>query len=135
MQNKYPEHKLVTDIGSGLNFKRKGLQTILERAFNEEIDQVVIAYKDRLSRFAFELVKWVLEKHKVELVVLNETMGSESEELSNDLLSIIHVFSCRINGKRRYSKKRKAANNGLEEDTNQDNGTRSSDDGEVEVEF
>ena len=135
MQNKYPEHKLVTDIGSGLNFKRKGLQTILERAFNEEIDQVVIAYKDRLSRFAFELVKWVLEKHKVELVVLNETMGSETEELSNDLLSIIHVFSCRINGKRRYSKKRKAANNGLEEDTNQDNGTRSSDDGEVEVEF
>jgi len=55
MQEKFPEHKIITDIGSGLNFRRKGLQTALELASKGRVSEVVVAYRDRLCRFAFEL--------------------------------------------------------------------------------
>ena len=100
----YPDHKVVTDIGSGINWKRKGLQTILERAMSNELEEVVVAHRDRLCRFAFELVEWILETNKVRLVVLDqETQKSPDEDLANDILSIVHVYSCRAMGRRRYN--------------------------------
>jgi predicted site-specific integrase-resolvase len=108
MQNQFPTHSIITDIGSGINFKRKGLRTILELAMSGAISEVVVAYRDRLCRFAFELVEWILQYHKVKLVVLNQTLEGETtdrSELAEDLLAIINVFNCRINGKRKYKKK------------------------------
>lgn len=105
MQEKYPGHKIVSDIGSGINFKRKGLRTILEMASKGLISEVVVAYRDRLCRFAFELVEWIFHLHGVKLLVLNKELDSSgSNELAEDLLAIINVFNCRVNGKRKYKR-------------------------------
>ena len=103
MQKNFPDHKIITDIGSGINFKRKGLRTILELACQGDVSEVVVAYRDRLCRFAFELIQWVLQLHGVKLLVLHESLESSgNSELAEDLLSIINIFNCRVNGKRKY---------------------------------
>lgn len=119
MQSKYPSHTVLTDIGSGINFRRKNLRTLLELSSKGLVDEVVVAYRDRLCRFAFELVEWIFQLHKVKLVVLNETMGSSSNsELAEDLLAIINVFNCRVNGRRKYKKEsNKEETNKTEEPT------------------
>jgi len=107
MQSKYPKHIIIQDIGSGINWERKGLQTILELAMSNKLEEVVVAHRDRLCRFAFKLIQWILEKNQVKLVVLNEGIQSSEQELAKDLLSIVHIFSCRQMGKRRYKKTEK----------------------------
>jgi excisionase family DNA binding protein len=102
LTTKFPNHELITDIGSGLNFKRKGLQTLLESICKGEIGQLVVAHKDRLSRFGFELIRWLVEFYDGELLVLDRSEGSAEQELTRDLLSILHVFSCRLHGLRKY---------------------------------
>jgi putative resolvase len=105
MSKKFPGHRIVSDIGSGINFKRKGFLSILNLASQGMVDQVVVAYRDRLCRFAFELVEWILQRHGVKLLVLNQKVeSSEQSELAEDLLSIINVFNCRVNGKRKYGR-------------------------------
>jgi predicted site-specific integrase-resolvase len=70
------------------------------------ISEVVVAYRDRLCRFAFELFEWFFQYNKVKLLVLNKEMdASGNTELAEDLLSIIHVFNCREQGKRKYKKR------------------------------
>ena len=117
MQDRLPNHTVVTDIGSGLNFKRKGLQAILEQLFKGLVAEVVIAHKDRLCRFGFDLLEWIFKQHHCKLVVLDQRNPSIEQELAEDLISIVHVFSCRINGKRKYTKKPKQI--GETEKTNQ----------------
>jgi len=104
MRNQFPNHECIEDIGSGLNFKRKGFRTLLERIMCGDIEEVVIAYKDRLCRFGFELLEQVASKYNTKLVVLNKIELSPEDELVKDLLAIIHVFSCRLYGLRKYSK-------------------------------
>lgn len=106
MRNKFPEHTIISDVGSGLNWKRKGLRRILELAMRGSLSELVVAHRDRLSRFAFELLEWILSKHNVKLLVLDETMGSPDAELVQDVLGILHVYSCRVNGKRTYGKRK-----------------------------
>jgi predicted site-specific integrase-resolvase len=102
-RSEYSNYQLVDDIGSGINFKRKGLQTILELVMQGKVEEVVVSHRDRVCRFAFELIEWILIKNNTKLVVLDKTeCKSQSEELAKDVLSIIHVFSCRENGKRKY---------------------------------
>lgn len=103
MEQKYPGYEIIKDIGSGINFKRPGLLRIIERAIDGNITEVVVAYKDRLCRFGYEILECIFDKCKVKLVVLdNQNSKSAEQELSEDLLNIIHVFSCRSNGKRKY---------------------------------
>lgn len=100
----YPEYTIIEDIGSGINFTRKGLQTILGSAIKGDIGEVVVAYKDRLARFGFELIETIVQKAGGEIKVLdNQIYKSKEDELAQDLLAIIHVFNCRQMGKRRYS--------------------------------
>ena len=107
MRSLLPEHTVVTDVGSGINFRRKGLRSILELASRGHIEEVVVAHRDRLCRFAFELVEWVLSLHGARLVVLDQTLGASPDaELAEDLLAIVNVFSCRVNGRRKYTAKR-----------------------------
>ena len=107
LRSKFPDHELVTDIGSGINWKRKGLKTILERCLSGDVSEVVVAHRDRLCRFAFELIDFILLQSGVKLLVYNEeTEKSSDQELAEDLLSIIHVYSCRNMGRRRYSKQK-----------------------------
>lgn len=102
-RSQFPNHQLVTDIGSGINWNRKGLHSILELAMQRKLGEVVVAHRDRLARFAFDLIKWILIKNKVNLVVLDDEDGKSTEqELAEDIISIIHVYSCKSMGKRRY---------------------------------
>jgi putative resolvase len=106
-RDKFPTHQLVTDVGSGINWKRKGLRTILDKAMRGYISEIVVAHRDRLCRFAFELLEWIFEANDVKLVVLDEEKGNSTEqELADDILSIIHVYSCRKMGRRRYKNKK-----------------------------
>ncbi len=105
MKSKYPEHLIIKDIGSGLNFKRKGLKKIMDYAINEQIDEVVIAYKDRLCRFGYELIEYLITKYSNgKITILNEVNLSPNEEMTKDLVSIINIFGARMNGLRKYKK-------------------------------
>ena len=111
MKNKYPEYIIIKDIGSGLNFKRKGLQKIVDMAINGEINKLVIAYKDRLCRFGFEMIEHIINKYSNgEIIILNQINLSPNEELTRDLVSIINIFSSRINGLRKYKTEIKKLN-------------------------
>jgi len=105
MRARYPEAEIVSDVGSGLNFKRRGLLSILERVHAGDKLTVVVAYRDRLARFGTELIETMLERSGGKLVVLNQRDLSPAEELTADLISILTVFGARVNGLRRYRKK------------------------------
>lgn len=95
----------LCDIGSGLNYRRKGfieLMTMVERG---ELSEIVIAHKDRLVRFGYEWFEHFCRQHGVSLTVMNAEHLSPEEEMTKDLLSIIHCFSSRLYGLRRYKKK------------------------------
>ena len=102
MRSRYPDHEVIEDIGSGLNFKRKGLQALLDAILSGEVAEVVVAHRDRLCRFGFELLESLANKHNCRLVVLDNTALSPQAELVQDILSILHVFSSRLYGLRRY---------------------------------
>ena len=103
-RHEYPDFILVEDIGSGINWKRKGLKTILKQAMQGDISDVVVAHRDRLCRFGFELVQWILESNGVKLTVLDrENHKSPDQDLTDDILSIIHIYSCKQMGRRRYT--------------------------------
>ncbi len=107
IEQKCPEYCTYTtlsDIASGINFKRKGLQTILDSCIQGTIGEVVIAHRDRLCRFGFELINIIVKKSGGRIIVLDdEQQKSTEQELSEDLLSIIHIYSCKQMGKRSYS--------------------------------
>ncbi|MEN6511389.1 MAG: IS607 family transposase [Chloroherpetonaceae bacterium] len=105
LRSRYPEHELIQDIGSGLNFKRRGFIAILERILSGDVSEVVVAHRDRLCRFGFELVEFIADKFGANIVVLGETSLSPQAELVRDIISIIHVFSSRIHGLRKYNNK------------------------------
>ena len=102
MREKYPNADIVKDIGSGLNLRRKGLQTILQRLLQGDKFTLIVAHRDRLCRFGFELIEFLFEQNGGEIMVLDNTDVSPQQELTEDLLAILHVFSCRMHGLRKY---------------------------------
>lgn len=101
----YASYTVISDVASGINFKRKGLQTILDSCIQGTIGEVVVAHRDRLSRFGFDLIKIVTEKAGGSITVLDDEQNKSTEqELAEDLLSIVHIYSCRQMGKRSYKK-------------------------------
>lgn len=102
LKNLYPDSELITDIASGLNFKRPGLKTLLGRVREGDVGLVVVAHKDRLARFGFDLIQWLIEQDNTKLVVLNQDNLSPEREMVEDILAIVHVFSCRLYGLRKY---------------------------------
>lgn len=102
-KQQFPNHILVTDIGSGINWNRKGLKTLLEQSLSGNISEIVVAHRDRLCRFAFDLLSFIFQQGGTQLIVLDqENNQSSTQELTDDILSIIHVYSCKAMGKRRY---------------------------------
>jgi putative resolvase len=104
LKSRYPDAEIITDIGSGLNFKRKGLQTLLDRVLSNTCKLVVIAHKDRLCRFGFDIIAWLCTRQQTEILVLNQKNLSPEREMVEDILAIVHVFSCRLYGLRKYKK-------------------------------
>ncbi len=97
--------EVLTDIGSGLDFKRKKWNELLMRAQNKEVSQILVAHKDRFIRFGFEWYQQWLGQYGVEIEVVNNEELSPEKEIVEDLISVIHVFSCRIYGLRKYEGK------------------------------
>jgi predicted site-specific integrase-resolvase len=89
MQERYPDCEVVKDVGSGINFKRKGLDSLLERSLSGEQLTVVVAYKDRLARFGYDLLERIFQRNGGRIVVLNEVALSPEQELAQDLLAIL----------------------------------------------
>ena len=106
MRERFPEAEIVQDIGSALNYQRKGLKSILGRCLRGEKFQIVVAHKDRLVRFGFELIEWIIRECGSELLVLSGDKREPERELAEDLLAIVHVFSCRLYGRRNYKSKK-----------------------------
>jgi predicted site-specific integrase-resolvase len=104
MREQYPSAIIIDDIGSGINWKRKGLQSIIKQVIDEDVGSIVIHHRDRLCRFAYELIEFFFQQFGTKIVVLDQETYQPNldQELSDDLLSIIHIFSCKKMGRRRY---------------------------------
>ena len=92
--------KLITDIGSGINYNKKGLLELINLITEEKISKIVVLYKDRLLRIGFDLINNLCKKFNVEIEIIDNTEKTEEQELVEDLVQIITVFSCKLNGKR-----------------------------------
>ena len=103
LQKLYPEYKVISDTGSGLNFSRKGFSKLLEAIITGSVAEVVVAYKDRLCRFGFELFENLCKHFSTTITIVNNNNDkSSTQELAEDLLSVITVFTARFYGKRKY---------------------------------
>lgn len=108
LSEKFPEHRIVRDVGSGINWRRPGLKTILRYCLEGSLRELVVAHRDRLSRLGFELIEFLVKEAGGKLLVLDEgVQGNYESELGEDLLSIVHVFSCRHYGARKYKRNSK----------------------------
>ena len=94
--------KIYTDIGTSLSYKRKNWSTLLKLVENNEIDKIYITHKDRFVRFGYEWFEEFCVSHGTEIIVLNQEQTSPETELTEDLLSILHVFSERNNDLKKY---------------------------------
>lgn len=95
----------LEDIGSGLNYKRKNFVKLMEMVEQGEVAEIIIAHKDRLIRFGFEWFEKFCKDHGVKIIVMNSEALSPEAEMTKDLLSIIHCFSSRLYGLRKYKNK------------------------------
>lgn len=104
LKKNYPNNIFIKDIGSGINFNRKGLRKILDLAIEGKIETVVVAYKDRLTRFGYELIEDMIKKYSNgEIIILNKSKDlAPEEELVMDVLQILNVFTAKMNGLRKY---------------------------------
>jgi len=93
--------EILSDLGSGMNYHKRGLKKLLQKILNQNIGRLVLTHKDRLLRFGAELIFAICEEKEIEVVLINQ--GNESsfeEELAADVLEIITVFSARLYGSR-----------------------------------
>ncbi|NEP52797.1 MAG: IS607 family transposase [Moorea sp. SIO3C2] len=102
LQGKFPNAEVIKDIGSGLNYRRKGLKALLGRVLSRDVSQIVVAHKDRMARFGFELIEWYVTQNGCQIVVLDQSNLSPEREMVEDVLAIVHIFSCRLYGLRKY---------------------------------
>ena len=105
ISSKYDSFDIITDIGSGINYNKPGLKKLIEKINKKEVDLIIVPYKDRLLRFGFELVEYFAELNNVKIEVLEKIDKNQDEELVEDLVQIITVFSCKIQGKRKTKTK------------------------------
>ena len=103
LSSKYPDYKIIKDIGSGLNYKRYGLLKLLEMSNKQHLDTVVISSKDRLCRFGFELIEWQFLQNNTKILVLDQENKTPEQEFTEDILAILQIFAYRWNGKRKYT--------------------------------
>ena len=113
------QFEIITDIGSGINYNNKGLNKLLDMVSNNQVDKIVIMYKDRLVRFGYELLENICMKHNTTIEIIDTTEITEEQELVEDLIQIITVFSCRLQGKRAH-KAKKILKELLSDDTNKE---------------
>lgn len=107
MKKKYPSHEIISDIDSGLNLKRKGLLELINYAIKGEIEEVVITYKDRLASFGYELIESLLKEcSNASIKIINKKEEpTPTEELTDDIISIMNIYIPKVSGLKKYEKK------------------------------
>lgn len=98
----YIVDEIITDIGSGLNYKRKKWNQLIEDVMLKKISKILVSHKDRFIRFGYEWFESLCKKYGCEIEIVNNEKTSPQQEMVDDLISIIHCFSCRIYGLRKY---------------------------------
>jgi putative resolvase len=108
MKSKYPKYEIIEDIGSGLNLNKRGIKRIIKLGIEGKINELVVAYRDRLTRFGFELIEEIIKDYSNgKIIVLDEAEKLEpEEELVKDVMSIMNVYVAKMNGLRKYRKKK-----------------------------
>ena len=109
-----PVTEVIQEIGGGLNFKRPLFLQIVRWAIQGDLKLLYIAHKDRLCRFGFDLIEQIINDNGGQVIVANAEILSPHEELTQDLLSIIHCFSSRLHGLRKYKSKVKKIIEGID---------------------
>nr|ATZ76192.1 IS607 family transposase OrfA [uncultured euryarchaeote] len=100
-------YEVISDMGSGLNYHKRGLKQLISRICSGEVGRLVLSHKDRLLRFGSELVFSLCEHFGVEVVIINASEDSTFEEdLANDVIEIVTVFSARLYGSRSHKNKK-----------------------------
>ena len=94
----------IQDVGSGLNYKRKGFNRLMEMVELGEVRRILIAHRDRFVRFGYGYFEAFCERHNTQLIVVNGDSLSPEQELVQDLIAIITVFGARLHGLRSYKK-------------------------------
>ena len=97
-------NQCIEDFGSGLNYNRKKWNKLLEEVMSNKIKTIVISNKDRFIRFGYDWFEKFCEKFNTKIIIVNNETLSPNEELVQDIISILHVFSCRLYGLRKYKK-------------------------------
>ena len=101
LKNKYPTYEVITDIGSGINFKRKGLKKLIKIAIANELNDVVVTYKDRLCRIGYDLIEFIFKDYSNAKIIIENTKEKNiNEEITEDLIEIITVYSSKLHGRR-----------------------------------
>lgn len=109
--------EVVTDIGSGINYNKKGLNQLIDMTITYEVETIVVLYKDRLLRFGYELIENLCSKYGTTIEIIDNTEKTEEQELVEDLVQIVTVFSCKLQ-ERRANKAKKMIRELLEDDNN-----------------
>ena len=98
--------RIIQDIGSGINYHNKGLVELIQLINDNLVEKLVVLYKDRLLRFGFELVEEIAKLHNCKVEIIDHTEKTEQQELVEDLVQIVTVFSCKLQGKRAHKAKK-----------------------------
>ena len=93
---------IIRDFGSGLNYNRKNWNQLLNKVLENKVKTILVSHKDRFVRFGFDWFEKLCNKFNVEVVVVKNEKLSPHEELVQDIVSILHVFSCQLYGLRKY---------------------------------
>jgi putative resolvase len=122
LRRAYPEHELLQDTGSGLNWKRPGLLALLDAVCGGTVAEIVVAHRDRLARIGVELLEWLFERYDTRLVVLDnvDERQSETDELRDDLLAVVTFFVARNNGRRSAANRKRRRDAAQQEDQDQE---------------
>ena len=112
--NGWTVNEWVKEVGGGLNFNRRHFLRILDAVIHGRVERLIVAHRDRLCRFGFEMIEHLCRTHDCDLVVMNQESLSPEPEMVQDMLSIVHCFSARLYGLRNY---RKSLRQALENDT------------------
>ena len=106
MKIKYPKYNIIQDIGSGMNLNKKGIRKIIRLAIEGKINKLVVAYKDRLARFGYDLIEDLIKTYSDgEIIIINQKEKPEpEEEIMQDMMAIMNVYVAKMNGLRKYKK-------------------------------
>jgi predicted site-specific integrase-resolvase len=106
LRRNVPNTPILSDIGSGINYDRKNFKTILQQLIQGKIKKVVVAHKDRFSRIGFSFFQWLFQQFRSELISLDTKQFSKTtgNEMLDDIMEIITVFTARYYGLRKYRK-------------------------------